>query len=99
MSSTCLRARTHTYKALIVGLKGDQLDALQRLLEQYPVSVRTVSPEKLLQLRGVNGVIFMTRFLKHKHSTHARQIAKGGVVFIPRGGALTVAKAIVRSSH
>ncbi len=95
MSSTCLRAHTHTYNALIVGLKGDQITVVNRLLDEYPVSVRCVSPEKLLRLSGVKGVVVLTRFVKHKHSNHADRIADGRVLLVPRGAALAVADAII----
>lgn len=95
MSNTRLRAHTHTYKALIVGLKGDQFDALQRMLEGLPVSVRCVSPSKLLRLTGFKGLVVLTRFLNHKHSNHADLIAGDGVLRVSRGAASAVAEAII----
>jgi hypothetical protein len=83
---------------MVVGLKGDQSGALEERLKRYPIAVRTVSPKRFLRLNTLNGhdLVVLTRFVKHKHSNHAVQIASGRVVWVQRGAASAVADTIIK---
>lgn len=94
MPNTCFCAPSCACKVVVVGIKGCQLNALRRKLQEHPIKIRKVSPEKLLRLRSVHGLVVLTRFLNHKHSWHARQIALN-VIRVDHGAADAVANAII----
>ena len=94
MPNSCVCARPRIYKVVIVGLKGGQFRALEALLDEYPVTLREVSPKKLLRLSGLDGHVVLTRFVNHKHSTHAERIAPGRVLPGRHGAAMAIADAI-----
>lgn len=89
------RTRVRTYRVVVVGLIGDQFRILERLIGEHPITVRKVSPEKLLRVGRLNGLVILTKFLKHKHSKHAERIAPKRVLRVGRGTASAVAAAIV----
>ena len=95
MQDTCVCARALNYKTVVVGIKGVQFRALEGLLEGYPITVREVSPEKLLRLGRLDGLVVLTRFVNHKHSNHAKRIAPERVVWVGHGAAAAVADAII----
>jgi hypothetical protein len=94
MPNTCHCARPQVNKVTVIGLKGGQFHALKVRLQEYPIAVREVSPDKFLGLNGLDGLVVLTRFLNHQHSTHAKRIA-GRVIRVAHGAATAVAEAIV----
>lgn len=94
MPNRCVCAPARVCKAVVVGVKSCQFNALILKLRGYPIEVREVSPEKLLRLRRLDDLIVLTRFVSHKHSWHARRIALD-VIRVEHGAASAVANAIV----
>lgn len=92
-SSPCAPARSH--KVMVVGLVGKKFRALEAMLVGYPIVIRNVSPECLLRLHDITGLVVLTRFVSHKHTGHARRIARNSVVWIRHGAARSVFDAII----
>jgi hypothetical protein len=94
MPNTCICAPARARKAVVVGVKACQFNALTLKLRGYPIEIREVSPEKFLHLRRVDDLVVLTKFVNHKHTCHARRIALD-VIRVEHGAASAVAHAII----
>jgi hypothetical protein len=95
MPSTCFYAPTRTHHVVVVGLKNCQVHALNELLRNHPIVVCDKSPEALLRVRRLDCPVFLTRFVGHKHSQHAKQITSQEVICVTHGAARAVADVIL----
>jgi len=95
MPSIGVRAPARSYKVVVVGLIGSQFTSLQSLVKDLPIEVRHVSPNELLRVRHLDGLVLITRFAGHKHTSHAARIAPNRVIRVRHGAAQAVYDSIV----
>ena len=95
MPTTSVCAPFCANRVLVVGLKGDQFQFLKSWLRGHLIDVRDASPKALLQMKRFDGVVFLTRFVNHKHSIYAARIAPGRTRRVGHGAARAVADAIL----